>query len=155
MKQNSKSGFTLVELMIVVGILSVVIPGLLKLFIDTSQLSAMAGNKTLAISEAQNKIEEIRNLAFDNVMTTYGAASGTPFNLTQINGKGIVYAKNTTAPSNADLLLVEVMICWQDKYGRKVGEDVNLNGILDAGEDLDGDNKISSLAKLTTRIARR
>ena len=155
MKKNLKSGFTLVELIVVVGILSVVIPGLMKLFIDTSQLGTMAGNKTLAISEAQNKLESIRNLAFDNIMTTYGAVSGTPFDLTQLNGKGIVYAKNTTAPSNVDLLLVEVVICWQDKYGRKIGEDVNLDGILDAGEDLNGDTKISSLAKLTTRIARR
>ena len=49
-------GFTLVEVLIAVGILAVVIVGLLQLFVYCSTLAEAAGNTTLAVNEAQNKI---------------------------------------------------------------------------------------------------
>ena len=52
-----QKGFTLVEVLIAVGILAVVIVGLLQLFVYCSNLAEAAGNTTLAINEAQNKME--------------------------------------------------------------------------------------------------
>ena len=53
-----------------------------------------------------------------------------------------------------DLIQVEVVVCFQ--AGRKiVGEDHNLNGVLDSGEDVNADKKISSPVSLKTLITNR
>ncbi len=56
---KKEAAFSLVELLIVVWILAFVMTAMIQLFIYTSVEAEMAGNKTLAVSEAQNKIEEI------------------------------------------------------------------------------------------------
>ena len=54
---QSPQGFTLVEVLIAVGILAIVIVGLLQLFVSCSALAEAAGNTTFALNEAQNKME--------------------------------------------------------------------------------------------------
>lgn len=153
MKNNDKNGFTLVELMIVAGILAVVFTGMIKLFIYTSVQSNLAGNKTLAVTAAQNVMEEIRNYMFDDIAVDY-ASAGTPgdtFNPFGLTGKGKVYVDS----SNAELLVIKIVVSWQDKYGRIIGEDLDLDGSLDGGEDADGDTQLSSPVTLISMITRR
>lgn len=151
--KQSESGFTLAELMIVVAILATVFTGMIQMFIQTSALANLSGNKTIALSEAQSKIEEIRSHAYDQIVTDYssGGTPGNIFDLSLLNGKGIIYIDN----SNAELLVLEVVICWLDKYGRVIGEDTDLDGILDLDEDTNDDFKISSEIKLMSMITRR
>lgn len=68
---RSKNGFTLAEILIAVGILAVVMIGLLQVYIHCSVLAEAAGNKSVAMSEAQSKMEEIRNHAFEDIVSTY------------------------------------------------------------------------------------
>ncbi|MDP8266247.1 MAG: prepilin-type N-terminal cleavage/methylation domain-containing protein [Candidatus Aceula meridiana] len=153
--KNSRQGFTLVELMIVAAILAVVVVGMLKIFIFSSESAAIAADKTLALSAAQDKIEEIRNHSFDDIVADY-AAGGTPgnaFTVSNLTSSGVVYIDST----NAELLIVKAVVCWEDKYGRIIGEDANLNGALDAGEDTPGEenNEIDSIASLVSMVAKR
>lgn len=147
------AGFTLVELLLAVVILGFTLAGLIQVFIRCSALSELSRNKTTAMSEIQGKMEEIRNHAFSTIATAY-ASGGTPgdtFDLSQLTGKGIIYIDS----SNASLLEIKVVACWQDKYDRIVGEDLDLDGVLDTGEDADGNGEISSPATLITKIASR
>ena len=140
-------GFTLIELMIVVVILSVVIVGMARLFIFTSTLSEISGNKTKAVSEAQGKVEEIRNHDYDDIAADY---DGTVFPLVQLTGgKGFIYINS----SDPELLIIEVSACWRDQHGRVIGDDLNLNGVLDSGEGTGG--KIDSPVKIITMLTRR
>ena len=149
----SKNGFTLIELLIVASILSVVIAGIINLYIYTSVAAQLAGNKTLAVSEAQSKIEEIRNHTFDDITVDYtsGGTPGNTFSLSQLNGIGVIYIDS----SNAELLEIEVIVSWQDKYNRVIGEDLDLDGILDAGEDVNGNGKLDSIIKVESMVTRR
>src|SRR3990167_4005487 len=134
---KNPGGFTLIELVFVAGILAVVLTGMIQLFIHTSVTAELSGNKTLAVAEAHNKLEEMRNHSFDLIATDY-ASGGTPgdtFNLTNLTGKGKIYIDN----SNPSLLTLKVVIAWQNKYNRIVGEDLDLDGTLDGGEDTDSD----------------
>jgi prepilin-type N-terminal cleavage/methylation domain-containing protein len=157
MKVLSKTikGFTLVELLLATIILSVVLVGLLQLFIRCSVLTELSNNVTAAMSEAQGKMEEIRNYDFDSIATDYVAGGAlNPFDLTQLTGKGVIYIDS----SNADLLEIEIVISWQNKYSRIVGEDLDLDGVLDTSpttEDVNGDSKLSSIATLVSNIAER
>lgn len=146
-------GFTLAELLVAVIILGLVLGGLLQVFIRSSVLAELAYNKTVAMSEAQGKMEEIRNYDYDSIAADYasGGAQGNTFSLSQLTGTGVIYIDS----SNADLLEVEIVVSWQNKYGRIVGEDLDLDGELDSGEDADGNGKLSSIATLVSLIAKR
>ena len=146
------SGFTLVELLLATIILAIVLAGLIQVFIRCSVLTELSNNVTAAMSEAQGKMEEIRNYNFNSIATDYvGGGSLNPFDLTELTGKGVIYINS----GNAELLEVKIVINWQNKYGRIVGEDLDLDGVLDAGEDINGDNQLSSIATVVSKIARR
>ena len=138
LKGLERRGFSLAELLVTCGILVTVVVILLQLFIYNSVLAELSGNMAYAMSETQAKIEEIKNSDFSLITTNY-ASGGTPgntFNLSQGQGIGIIYIDS----SNASLLEVSVVVCWRNKNGRIIGEDTNLNGILDAGEDLNSNS---------------
>jgi len=66
-------------------------------------------------------------------------------------GKGVVYVNN----SNPDLLEVEVDVSWRNRDGRVIGEDTNLNGQIESGEDLVNIGKLDSPVKIITYLAER
>jgi len=148
--KKTQQGFTLVELLVVVGILAIVILGLIQTFLVGSVLADLSHRKTLAGGEAQDKLEEIANHTFSLIATDYGAG-GTPgqtFDLSQLTGKGVI----TVTTISTNLLQVDILVSFQYRNGRVYGEDKNLNGTLDAGEDANGNGVLDSGIKLTTYI---
>ena len=106
------------EGLIAIGILTVVVVGLLQLFVYCSRLAEAAGNTTLAINEAQNKMEEIRGHDFSTVAVDY-ASGGTPgntFTLTSLTGTGTVMISQFGGSSS--LLQTQINVNWQNKNGR-------------------------------------
>lgn len=146
-------GFTFVELLLAVSILAVIVVGIQEMFIMASVLGDVSSNTSIAIIEARNKIEEIRNTPFDDIVTNYSLAGdpGKTFNAVNIQGKGVVTIDDT----DPLLLKVTVDVSFLCKNNRKIGEDKNLDGILEGGEDDNGNGKLDSVATLTTYIAKR
>ena len=139
-------GISLVEVMVCALIMGGAILGLFQLFLYCSALSDMSGNITRAVMEAQGKIEEIREHPFSDIIADY---DGTAFSLVGLTGMGRVSIDST----NPKRLGVRVVVCWQNQNGRVIGEDQNLNGVLDAGED-DGDNVMESMVTMESYVAK-
>ena len=228
---NSKKAFTLIELLIVVGILAVVITGMMQIFTYMPRLSESASNSTKAMNEINSKLEEMYSTSFKNIISTYACecfdyidndmdgaidydhnpshpsdmqcsqmldnsessdaapasfdTSPCSFELEAFTtpagekrGWAVIYlskspyfdATKTDEENdnykdgdgfindddvNNDLLDVTIVATWIDSYGRTIGEDINLNGYLDNGEDSDGDGRLSSTATITAKISRR
>ena len=151
---GGEKGFSLLEVLLTVSILTITLIGLLQLFVYCSFLSELSGNVTLAVTEAQNKLEEIRNHNYSLITADYieGGSPGNTFNLSQGAGKGVIYIDS----SNPSLLQIQVVVSWKNnKNDRVIGEDTNLNGSLDSGEDLNGNGKLDSPATVVSLIARR
>ena len=151
--KSIKAGFTLVEVMIATAMLLVLLIGLVQFFVYASSLKNLAINMTTVTAQAQSKMEEIRNDAYANITTDY-ASGGTPgntFTLSQPTAKGIIYIDS----SNASLLTVEIDVSWKNDNTRIIGEDTDLDGVLDAGEDLNSNGKLDSPVKIITYIAQR
>ena len=56
--------------------------------------------------------------------------------------------------TDPEFLLVTISVCWR-QGSRIIGEDLNLNGALDAGEDTNGNGIIDSTVELVTQVANR
>lgn len=144
MRKNNK-GLTLPETLIAAVILVMAFVGILGAFVRCLELMEMARNTSNATLSAKSKMEQILNTPVFADLDDYNAISFTPAGF---NGKGISYVTDV----NVRFKTIVVAVCWRQKNGRVIGEDKNLNGTLDAGEDLDGDGKIGSIVQLTSNV---
>jgi hypothetical protein len=100
----------------------------------------------------------MRNSTFQQIDDTYGVNPTADADISYSNfvvnaipsSMGVVYINDT----NPELLQATVSVCWRQK-NRVIGEDKNLNGALDAGEDANGNKIIDSPVELTTLIVNR
>ena len=156
MKRSSRKGFTLVELLVAVAIVAFAVCGILSLYVACFGLTKTSRNMSIATNAAQALMEQIRSSDFNSIVDTY---DGMTFTVNSIpNSKGVVYVNDTidaVLGTNPDLLKVTISVCW--KQGSVViGEDKNLNGVLNAGEDTAPFNGIiDSPVEIVTQIANR
>ncbi len=149
--KTKEKGFTLLELIIAGTVLTVALVGIIAAFSGCFTLNEGARNLTLAINSCQEKLEEIFNENYDLIFTNYNAANFEIAGLANADSEARVTVNN----SNPDLLRITITACWRQKNGRIFGEDSDLDGILDAGEDTNGNNQLDSPARLVTLMARR
>lgn len=147
---KANCGLTLLELMIAAGILLVAISGLIASSIRLFSLNENSRKLTMAITAVQGKMEEIRNSDFASLYATYNATAFDPTGFPSSEAKGSIYVNDANY-----LVEVCVSVSWRERSNRIIGEDINLNGILDGGEDLNLDNKLSSPAEIVTLMGPR
>jgi len=98
------------------AILSVVLTSYLQLFIYCSTLAETSANLSFAINAAQAKMEEIRNVLYDDIITTY---DGVTFSLNlPPNADGEITVNEIGADVPGDLLEIDIDISWQNKNRR-------------------------------------
>lgn len=142
---HRQRGLTLVELMVVI---LVVIPALLitiLVFVRCLDLIELSRNTSRAMIALKNQCNQIELADFNQISATYDQVS---FQSAGLTGRGISYVESL----QADLLRVTLTFSWREKSGRVVGDDKDLDGVLDAGEDADGNGMLDSPAKLVTLI---
>lgn len=139
-------------------ILGFTLTGLLQVFIRCSTLAGIAQEKSCIMSILQSQMEDIHERDYADLVALYAAtASGEPaetFPLAPLTGMGVVYITRFTAGDD-DLLQIKIVGSWIGQEGRVFGEDINRDGIEDAGEDVDGDGDLSSIATVMSLIALR
>lgn len=115
----SRFGFTLIELMIGVGILVIAIAGLLGVFTACFGLNESAGNLTIAISHARCVIEEVRDRNIPSIITGIDwatwAQSDPPGGggCNNLNGESVQVSYPSGAGANPLEILVTVN--WTEK----------------------------------------
>ena len=137
-----EKGFTLAELVVSAGILGVVITGIMVSYIRCMELNEVSQNKSLAVKAARSRMELIRMTPYATLVATY---NNVAFNVTGFNGRGVSYVTVVDAKN----LRLRVSVSWQQKNNRVFGEDANLNGVLNGGEDKNGDGFLSSPVDIT------
>jgi prepilin-type N-terminal cleavage/methylation domain-containing protein len=150
MKRLNKLGFSLVEVILATAILASALVGILGTYVTCLVLITTSQNVNAATNAAQGIIEEIRSTPFTQVVDNY---NGMVFTVNDIPfSAGVVYADDSV---NAEFLDVTVSICWR-QGNRIIGEDANLNGVLDSGEDtMEANGIIDSTVQLKTRVANK
>jgi len=65
-KTHGKAGFTLIEILLAILVLSVGLAGMIPVLINTTKGNAFARTATEAATYSQDKLEELRRVEFDN-----------------------------------------------------------------------------------------
>jgi prepilin-type N-terminal cleavage/methylation domain-containing protein len=144
-KNLSNQGFTLPELMMSAMITVIAFMGILYTYARYLELDEISRNTGIALQTVQNKIEAIKNTDYDLIYATF---HNQTFTTTGINGRGVTTIDN----SNGNLMLITVTFCWRQSNGRRMGEDTNLNGVLNTGEDANGNGSMDSPVQLIAYI---
>lgn len=141
-------GMTLAELLVAVAILIIAIAGILMSYLRCLELNEVARNFSLSVKAATSRMEAVRSIPFAQIKTTFDKVT---FAVPDVEGIGVTYVDDS-AP---DLLLTTACVSWRQKSGRVYGEDKNLNGQIDAGEDLNGNGILDGPVKLQSRFFTR
>lgn len=115
-------------------------------YVKCIEYNNLSSNTSAAILAVKNKITEIENTPFAQIVSLYDDAT---FTVAGLDGIGVSYID----PSVANILKVKTVFCWQERNGRVIGEDANQNGQWDSGEDtIVNNNELDSIVQLTTII---
>ena len=119
--------FTLMEVMIVMGILVVLLPALLKSIVGYSMLNSATKDRVIAIADCRLVIEQMRGISktalslseITNVDWTAWAANNGVDNLPS-ESVSVVYTDldNSGDPLDDDPLAITVTVTWQTQEGR-------------------------------------
>lgn len=142
---DQKKAVTLPELMIASVVFIIAIAGILYSFLKCLELQDLGRNVSIATQAVRNKMENIKDTSFATIYNTY---NNTTFTAVGINGRGVIYVDQT----DPELLVIKIAFCWKQPNGRLMGEDKNLNGVLNAGEDSNANGQIDSYVQITTKI---
>lgn len=143
--RNRQSAFTLLEILLAAAILTFAICAILAAYIACIVLAADSKNINISTNAALSMAEEVRSSAFTRIVDDY---NGLNFILNDLpSSRGVVYVDDT----NPELLQVTISICWRQD-NRIVGEDQDLDGVLDGGEDRNGNGIIDSPVQVVTQI---
>ncbi len=89
-------GFTLMEVVVTLGILVIVVVGISRLINSYLRLTAMEKFKITALSIANHKIETIRNLPYQDIGTIGGVPPGNVTSTETITKNGVTYTITTS-----------------------------------------------------------
>ena len=107
---ENEKGFTLIEVLMSITILAIGLLGMAALQSTATKGNALAKKNTLAISLAEDKIEEYKNTLYDNIIPTDGI---TEENL----HAGAIYKRITKIEDNTPITGVKsitVTVTWQN-----------------------------------------
>lgn len=145
---KNKKGFTLLEVLVAAAVLSFSLCGILLTYLNMFVAADFMRDLTSAANSVQAQMEQMRQVAFDNL----SAFNGNTFDVDgfTVAAKGRI---EVSPAGYSDLRRVRVVVCFTSR-GRIIGEDLNLNGVLNAGEDINGNGELDSPVELITFIAR-
>ncbi len=144
-KRFHKEGMTLPELMIATGILALCMTGILISYLRSMELNEISGNMSTAVKAAESRLALIRSTTFATIKATYDHVA---FDIPGLDAKGVSYIDDSTP----DLLKVDVCVSWRTTNGRVFGQDKNVNGQIDTGEDTDNNGMLDAPVQLVTYI---
>lgn len=115
---NSAKGFTLVEVMVAIGIFAIALFGTMALMGQSMALGKYTSNQTIAANEARRVLENVRRVADASGLATVASTnfSETLSSTTLASGTvAVTDLSGNTLTNNANPLAVRVQVTWTQK----------------------------------------
>ena len=114
-KVRNEEGFTLVEILAAVFVLAIAMIGVMGVFVNATILMGHVENVSIANNLISERIEVIRNMNYDNVLTVGGSFSSSGMDELP-NATGSVALED--AFTDGDIKRVNVTVSWTTDQGR-------------------------------------
>ncbi len=105
------NGFTLIEILIAIVILSVSLLALAALMATTTQNTSSGGHITEAATFAQDQLEQLRVTQWANIVSGNNTITGST---------GIVYTRNWNVVVNGNVRTITITIGWNDRINHTI-----------------------------------
>lgn len=105
------SGFSLLEVLIALVILSISLLALAGLMITTTGNNSLGGHLTEAATFAQDRLEQLRLIPWQNITSGGDQIAGS---------SGINYIRNWTVVTNGNARTVTMRINWSDRNNHSI-----------------------------------
>jgi prepilin-type N-terminal cleavage/methylation domain-containing protein len=150
------SGFTLVELLLAAAILAFCLCGLMAVYVQMFVVTDLSRDFTIATNTMQGALERVKSMSLANITDLHNTTFNVMgYNGTRVIGRGVYQIADVvdsqTGATYGDLKLVRAVVSFRSR-NRVYGEDANLNGMLDTGEDTDGNGRLSSPVEASTMV---
>lgn len=144
--QSQKKTFTLIEVLTAFMLLVFCIAGVLASFVNTFFLLDLSRDMTTAQNSVRAKMEEIKKERFENLT----AFNGTTFDLNGFAaGSSKARIEVTDVSGYSQLKQIRIVASVKSRK-RIVGEDLNLDGQLNTGEDRNSNGRLDSPVEIVT-----
>ena len=119
MKYSLKSdGFSLIEILIAIVILSISLLALAALMVTTTQNTSSGGHITEAVTYAQDQLERLRVTSWGDASLGIGAHQN---NITAASSpSGIPYSRTWNVAQNGNIKTVTITIGWNDRVNHSI-----------------------------------
>jgi len=104
-------GFTLIEILIALVILSISLLGLAGLMVKTTNNNSYGAHITEAVTFAQDKLEELKATQWDNILQGGDNIIGCT---------GINFTRNWDIGTNGNLKTITIKINWNDRIDHSI-----------------------------------
>lgn len=146
---NRKKGFTLVEILVSTAIMAFTITAVLQILNNLMRLNESNDNIVMAMNEVQGIMDRVRNSPFEDIVPVY---NGQNFTIDALTNRGVEHMGTISITVlDPDLLRVKIAVSWRQR-NIVMGEDQNLNGILDGAEDVNGNGEMDSPCMLAGAV---
>jgi prepilin-type N-terminal cleavage/methylation domain-containing protein len=117
--KRKKDGFTLIEVLVTIAILSVVLISLLSCFIYGFNIIFRMRQMNIAAQSIQEESERIRNMPFDDILSLDSSFTNESLSLLE-NSTGIIDLENSAGD---DIKKLTVSVLWSCR-GRQMRKDM-------------------------------
>lgn len=113
---NKSRGFTLLEVMITLVILSVSLLALAGLMVTTTRNTASGGHVTEAVTFGQDKLEEFRVTKWESLLPT----TAGPRTDQRQGSTGVNYTRSWNIIQSGNFKTISVAINWNDRINHSI-----------------------------------
>jgi hypothetical protein len=158
-------GLTILELLVGVALLAIAGGALLAVLARSRLQAAYLGQIQFAVQVAQGELEQLMAVSFDALSKGSGflaarqdgmwVAAASTEGMPEVNLWVRIRGAEAGNPADVDPDLLDIVVsaCWTS-FDRRIGEDQDCDGIMDAGEDRNGNGWLDSPAMVSTRLGR-
>ncbi len=111
---QNNSGFTLIEILIAISLLSIVMLGLALMATAAVQQGDFVRNRTIGITLARDKIDNLKRLALSTPLSSANNNSETDIDANGVEGQGKFNRIVTIAGGPGQLTTLNVTLNWTD-----------------------------------------
>jgi type IV pilus assembly protein PilV len=112
MLSSKSKGFTLIEILVAIVILSISLLALAALMATTTQNTSFGGHITEAATFAQDQLEQLRVTSWNNINNGWLDSSGRDRTTTP---SGITYSRTLNVVKTGTIKTVTITVSWTDQ----------------------------------------